>query len=436
MAGTGDNGGTADGSGADLGTPPSVGTAPADGGTVDAPDLGPPPIVDNYPYVVDYSSRPPSAVTMPPKLGAYIDPEFGTKIIRATDASDGTRCMNAYSYWPAFNRDSTRLLIECDSVGRLYRFDPSSDTLVYDGPLVTAGGPSQLQFDGAFWSYSEPSVVYALAGTSLWRIDTAQTGAGRYTKLHDFAGLFSYSFGAYQLGKADDDNTFTFSSRDGSGLGIDVAVYKLDSNQTFIFPRPAGFNVDESQMSKDGQRVVIPSRDGRWAIWTWATNTVDLIPWTATARPGGHYDGGRTQLVNADNWNTGFQVRDWTGPGLQTPRDFFRAFGSDGATLDWGVPNHVSMRSDDESFVIFSTYGSTSGWQPFMKEIVQVRLDGSGFVRLGHTRGTVDGDYAAEPRAVVDRLGRYVVYTSDLGNPSRLDVMILKIPPKFAGKLP
>jgi hypothetical protein len=404
------------------------------------PDLAvtTPPPVDNFPYVTDYSSRPMKPVALPAKFGSYVDPVFGSKIIRVTDATSGTHCVNAYSYWPAFNRDSTRLLISCDAVAHVYRFDPTTDQLAYDGPLVTAGGPTNLQFEGAYWSHNEPTVLYALGGTKLWRVDTAQSGAARFTLVRDFGGLFGGSWGAFQLGKADDDNIFTFSTRESSsGRGLEVVVYKRDTNQTFVFPRPSDFLVDESQVSKDGRYVIIPSRDDirRWAIWTWSTNAVDLFGWNPTERAGGHYDAGRLKLVSSDNWNTGFQKRDFTPPGSHAPVNFWRTFGTDGKTVNWGVPNHVSMRSDDESFIIVTTYGALSGeWQPFEKEVILIRTDGSGFVRLGHTRSmTRDNEYFSQPRGVVDRLGRYVVYTTDLGSSTRRDVVILKIPAKFAG---
>jgi hypothetical protein len=41
---------------------------------------------------------------------------FGTKVTRVTDANDGTLCVHAYAYWPAFNTNDTRLLVSCDGV--------------------------------------------------------------------------------------------------------------------------------------------------------------------------------------------------------------------------------------------------------------------------------------------------------------------------------
>lgn len=64
------------------------------------------------------------------------------------------------------------------------------------------------------------------------------------------------------------------------------------------------------------------------------------------------------------------------------------------------------------------------------------RTDGAGFVRLAHTQSTGTNPnkaarYFAQPRAVVDRAGKYIVYTSDLGSTSRTDVMILKVPSAY-----
>jgi len=57
-------------------------------------------------------------------------------------------------------------------------------------------------------------------------------------------------------------------------------------------------------------------------------------------------------------------------------------------------------------------------------------------VRLAHHRSKQnqaewDRRYRAQPRAVVDRKGHYVVYTSSLGMSTRMDVMILKIPSEY-----
>src|SRR5437870_1368108 len=48
---------------------------------------------------------------LPRAGGKFVDPSFGTTIMRVTDESDGTSCNNFYSYWPTFNLDSTRFFL-------------------------------------------------------------------------------------------------------------------------------------------------------------------------------------------------------------------------------------------------------------------------------------------------------------------------------------
>src|ERR1041384_3054614 len=48
--------------------------------------------------ITDYSSHKVPTITMPKKGGSYIDPVFGTKVIRVTDSSNGSICTHAYSY--------------------------------------------------------------------------------------------------------------------------------------------------------------------------------------------------------------------------------------------------------------------------------------------------------------------------------------------------
>src|SRR5690242_21919281 len=73
----------------------------------------------------DYGTYPvPPAPPLPAAGGTVIDPTFGTTILRLTDTNDGADCTNAYSCWPTFNLDSTRLMVYSGSSPLLYRFDP------------------------------------------------------------------------------------------------------------------------------------------------------------------------------------------------------------------------------------------------------------------------------------------------------------------------
>jgi hypothetical protein len=140
---------------------------------------------------------------------------------------------------------------------------------------------------------------------------------------------------------------------------------------------------------------------------------------------GGHYDLGATYWVNGDRYESGAVVRTWTG--LTAPRNVFQYKTSANGDANWGIAEHISMRNADESFFLVSTYGSGSGL-PFEREIILVKTNGSGFSRMAHTRSAgVADSYWSQPRAVIDRGGRYVVFTSDNGT-SQNDVYILKLP--------
>src|SRR5512147_704992 len=90
------------------------------------------------PGLRDASTHAPPPIDLPAAGGSYTDPVFGTRITRVTDERDGRLCVHAYSYWPAMNLDSTRLLLACDSVPLLYKFDGKK--LVRDGTLAGSDG--------------------------------------------------------------------------------------------------------------------------------------------------------------------------------------------------------------------------------------------------------------------------------------------------------
>ena len=72
------------------------------------------------------SVRPLVPIVLPPKGGTFVDPSFGTTILRVTDASDGGPSFHAYSYISAFNADSTRFLINKGGVPTLFALEASN----------------------------------------------------------------------------------------------------------------------------------------------------------------------------------------------------------------------------------------------------------------------------------------------------------------------
>src|SRR4026209_1695505 len=64
--------------------------------------------------ITEYGAKPLANVTQPGKGQTFTDPTFGTKVLRLTDNTDGGIASVTYSYWPAFNVNSSKLFITLD----------------------------------------------------------------------------------------------------------------------------------------------------------------------------------------------------------------------------------------------------------------------------------------------------------------------------------
>jgi hypothetical protein len=387
--------------------------------------------------ITDNSARPVRSVTLPAARGSYIDPAFGTKIIRVTDARDGRRCTHSYSYWPAFNSDGTRLMIACDDVIRLYRFDPATDTLTPDGTLQGSDG-YKVQFDGATWAggTSAPSTVYALdqRGTRLWRIVVSRRGLSGYTLLKDFAA-WAPNRTVQHLTVSDNNDVYTIYTRDRTtGASKDVIVWERSIDRVRVFPKPAGRVINEAHVNRDGTQVLVSYDDLDYALWDFRGGTVRSYSIDSLAdNVSGHFDVGRDFIANSDGVNTGICVRTYDAT---RSTDNIVTYPKLDGRDNWSLHDHVSLRADGEEWVVASTYGGDGSGAPFEDEVFMARTDGGGFVRLAHSRSKeVNSNpverYYAQPRAVVDRRGRYIVFTSDLGSTSRFDVLIVKVPSAY-----
>jgi len=394
------------------------------------------PVVTFAAGIRDYSSHKPPSITLPAAGGSYIDPIFGTKIIRVTDSRDGNECYHAYSYWPAFNVDSTRLLIACDNQARLYRFDKSTDKLTADGTLEGDTG-YDLRWEGAVWSQYSPNIIYALDGhgTRLWKVDVSKRGARGYVLLKNFSGSLGDSIYIDHLTVDEGADYYSFHTRSRStDSRKDVIVWDRHADHIYKMTRFTEYTLDETKINKEGTRVVVNYTDGTMALWNFKAGTRTWFdPDDNSDNVSGHYDVGRDFIANSDGVHTGIVVR--TFGATRSPDNVVLYKRPDGSR-NWTLCDHVSLRTANEEFLIGSTYAGDGSWAAFEDEIFLIYTDGHGFVRLAHSRskGVHDDSsirYRSQPCAVVDRLGRYVVYTSDLGSSSRLDVMILKIPSAY-----
>ena len=142
----------------------------------------------------------------------------------------------------------------------------------------------------------------------------------------------------------------------------------------------------------------------------------------------GHKDMGRGYVIGYENWKNSFLYRP-----LATPHKFHTvlSFGN-----DWSVGNHVSLLSDDESWILLGTFVANDlpSTKVFRNELLLVSTDGTQRVRrLAHMH-SVYREYWDTPRATISRDGKFAAFTSNWGSTTRRDVFVVKVPPPNASE--
>lgn len=373
------------------------------------------------PAVTDKRIYPePPAPTLPPSGATFVDPTFRTTLMRVTDATDGTSCVHFYSYWPTFNRDSTRFFLACDGNPRLYRFDPASFRIVSKGPLFGQAlpGGGYMNFEDAQWSGSNPNVLYGYRGLKLWAYDVSAT---TYSLIKDFAGAVAPGYLGH-MSRSLDDNLFAFSKKDPGYSVTGYVVWQRDQNR--ILRNVNLGNLDEVQVDKSGRYLAVKAEFGGGVDFQavdLSSGSVETLKDAAPDYSPGHSDNGWQIVVGHDNWNNQYTVRR-----LATPHAFQTVIGFEN---DWSQANHVSMLADNEAWCLLSNFTAGSGpVGPFRQEIFQASLDGTQKVRRLAHHHSAFRDYWDQPRADISRDGRFVVFTSNWGSATRRDVFIIKVP--------
>jgi hypothetical protein len=369
---------------------------------------------------------PPPAPPLPAAGGTFVDPTFGTTIMRLTDASDGTFNVNSYSYWPCFNKDSTKLWVICKPGAMLYSFDPVN-FLVSNKRLLFSNLPNGRTPDlnDATWSSSDNDVVFCHDDLKLYSYNVvSQT----YTLVKDFASDLPPGE-LLQMSMSRDDNTFGFTVRNTAENTTGYIAWRRSQNSVY---RVDTTQLDEVQVEKNGLYLVVKTGVSGSAgavevkIINLATRAVvDLTDGAPDYAPG-HSDIGHGFVIGGDNWNNRLTYRN-----TATPHTIYSVFDFP----DWSIGAHVSMLGDDEKWILMSTFlaNNLPSTGVFRDELFQIATDGTKRVRrLAHLH-SVYRDYWDQPRANISRDGRFAVFTSNWGATDRRDVFIVNIPSAGTG---
>lgn len=371
----------------------------------------------------------PPLPALPSAGGKFLDPTFGTEIMRVTDESDGANAGTAYSYWPTFNKDATRLWVPAENGSTsaiLVNFDPNTYTLTSKELPPALPGGGYFHPEVAIWSGTDPAVLYGLqsVGRKLWAYNAA---ARSYVLVHDFTPDLPAGHYLWQMSRSLDDDVFAFTQKDASYANVGFLVYRRSTNQ--VIYRRATSDIDEVQIDKSGRYLLY--KTGQQGMDQIEVEVVDLVLGTvepllddAPDYAPGHSDNGNGMAVGADNWLNRITFRH-----LATPHAVRAVFNLNNM---WDNGYHISQLADDESWTLASFYGPAASGL-FRRELVQIATDGSQRVRrLAHHR-SLSADYYDTPRANISRDGRFIAFTSNWGGSPRRDLFLVKVPAVQSG---
>ena len=404
--------------------------------------------------------RKPALPVRPRAGGKFLDPVFGTEIMRATDESDGGApgLGTYYSHWPTFNADNTKILIRKGVNGEaiLKDFDAVNFQLGATHTLPTLPDGTSVAWQGAIWSNTDPNIIYCHpgwnganypdSGMKLYRYDVRVRTSAGYKLIKDLGSLAPRQPDFLgQMYMSADDDTFCwlhFRISGGNGIVWGYTVYRRSTNMMLDVPNTFVGGIDEVHIDRTGRYLEIKlnqnQADGsRTRIFDLQTKVMQVLMVNAQDKPTGHGDNGYGTMVGFDAWAAGIHVRKYND--IHHPKVQF-VFSTSNGTLDWTLDFHLSMNATDQNWATVGTYynpGSTtlphSG--VFSDEIFQVALDGSGrFRRLCHTRSAIDNltattGYWAVPKPNISKDGRFIAYTSNWEKSGRYDLFIAKVDP-------
>lgn len=355
----------------------------------------------------------------PPARGtSYIDPVFGERIWRITDAlASGYEFITAeYSNGQHFNADESLLrLIGQRSNGYDVLFVNTSApfSVAHVGNGLASSNPSDF-----YWHPTDPDLIYHIAYEDFARYSISQ---GRSTVLHHF-GEYGSITGAGETQMSLDGNRIALVGTSRSNwTPQDVFVYDVSTDtKVASMPIPSGF--DSVRMTPSGNGVVVQGSGGAQLYNIQGSQLVHV----RSVGPGaGHSDiglgpDGREYLFYVRSTQDNYVYATRLDTGAST---MILPIGWQGAI----VGMHVSANSTHEDgWVYVVTYADnlpnndpTRAWQPFASEIVRARFDGSGWERLGHVRGggypdpRVGTYWGSTARGSVSHSGRFVVWNAN-----------------------
>jgi hypothetical protein len=436
-----------------------------------APTQGAAQGVPPYPNsITDRTVRGETPMTPPPVRTVFKDPDFGSSMVRVTDANTnpqqpGSYFRNSASVDNEWSLDSRKFFVTGKgSVLLAFGFDPATMTI---SSLPGAGGGGGLRLpivrDAAF-SNLDPDLIFGMTGTAPLTLNSYRFSTRTLSLVGDLTTcgtqpplVVGKLVTTSDLSNSVDDNRLVVSAG-GNQFGNRILVVVYDRKlgcrwyntqtgqiggqwgQSGTSPIPS-FLIRHSSLSGNGQYVKISVDRLGFLIWDLATLNVTACPNGGPRKCGGYGAMGFSTYVNpagaVDELN--LLRRPLSNlvnlTQLQNPLPLPYYLGME------LHPTWSNGRFNDNAPICGSTYsasGDTRITQPYDGEIFCMETDGvaSTVWRFGHNRATWDPEYFwSEPFGNVSSDGHFFLFSSGWdgqvgvsadGSP-RSDVWIVKL---------
>lgn len=391
-------------------------------------------------------ARPKRAASL---ADAAIDPAYGTRIYRATSASDGRgRLRHEYSRRQAFNADNSRYLAQ-DGTGHWHLHDGNS--FKYLGQVKGLGGDCE-----PIWHPTDPKLLYHTApygGMVWWRLNVA---TGKRDVVFDFTGKTPWPQARSFWTKGEGT-----TSADGRFLALMATRYDEATQRKTIyglvmldlvdrkivgtlpasaFPKPH-YYPDHISTSPSGSHAVVSWLYGQGGTVAY---TRDFRSHRQLAASSEHSDlmigaDGKDYLIYAD-YSKGFLTAIPVAGGATTDLHKLYPVSGDAYAL------HVSGQAFGKpGWAVISTYADSSNYgrispaavlQPEYRKIWLLEVGGKGRkLNVAHIRADaskVKGqEYFLEPQASASRDLSRIIFASNFGTKD-IESYIVGMPVNFA----
>ena len=376
----------------------------------------------------------PSAPSLPAAGGTFVDPVFGTTIMRVTSsATDATACWHDYSYWAVFNKDNTRLIVQCTGGRYWYDFNPVTFTLGTKTAWPDTPTPVTVSGDGSSqWSGLDPVKAWVLE-PYLKKIWSVNVTTGTYTAEKTFSAGEMPASTHYLVGMtiSQDDDVFEFDARD-IGDNDTGCFWWRKSNNTVLYTKTTT-NLDECQVDRAGlwgsYKPATDPGGGKWTdVINLTTQTVVSMNESSSAWAFHHSDMGRGFATGLNG-----KYPDGVGGGSDGGARLYHNFLTLGSyiqvTPGTSSDGHMSCGTDDDETCLQSWYRIPKVGGQFHEELWSTYNDGSRrTIRYAHHQSDATSNYRAQPQANISRDGQFVTYNSNnMSAAGRTDVFVVKV---------